>query len=227
MTTTAAATEPFTARAFLFGREEGSPPDALLGPLQGTGAAGVVLAGTTRPLTAAAQRAVEGEMASVVDSFLSLDLFDVAAGGWRKHVALRDAARRTRATPGSEEVVALATHEITSRHRPYVDVLVDGVNLGTLDVGLDLTFRITGLVAVVRDAQLVALRSGECKLTGYLTIQQILLAKRQAQVDLPGIWRLHRPLALLRNEAPSPPPTPPPPPLPPPQDTYWRGPRGR
>lgn len=220
MSTTAAATEPFTVRAFLFGREDGGPPDALIGPLQGTGAARVVLAGTTRPLTAAAQRVAEGEMASVVDSFLGMDLFDVAAGGWRRHTALTDAARRTRATPGSEEVVALATHEITSRHRPYVDVLVDGVNLGTLDVGLDLTFRITGLVAVVRDAHLAALRSGECKLSAYLTVQQILLAKRQAQLDLPGIWRLHHPLPLLRNE-------PPPPPPPPPQGAYWYGPRDR
>ncbi|MFK8911445.1 hypothetical protein, partial [Streptomyces sp. YS-3] len=197
MTTTAPATEPFSVRAFLFGQADGSPADALVGPLQGTGAARVVLAGTSRPLTAPAQRAVEGEMASVIDSFLSMDLFDVAAGGWRKHAALKEAARRTRAAPGSEEVVALATHEITSRHRPYVDVLVDGVNLGTLDVGLDLAFKITGLVAVVRDARLVALRSGECKLTAFLTVQQILLVKRQAQLDLPGIWRLHAPLPLL------------------------------
>ncbi|GAA0593249.1 hypothetical protein [Streptomyces crystallinus] len=209
MTTAAAATEPYTVRAFLFSRPDEGSADALLGPLQGSGAATALLSGTTRPLTAAADEAVEREMAAVVDSFLGLDLFDVAAGGWRKHAALTAAARRTRAAPGSEEVVALATHDITSHHRPYVDVLMDGIKLGTLDVGLDLNFRVTGLVAVVRDAQLVALSSGECVLTGILTLQQILLAKRQARLDLPGIWRLHTPLPLLHDE---PPPSPPPPP---------------
>lgn len=150
-------------------------------------------------------------MAAVIDSFLGLDLFDVAAGGWRKHADLTAAARRTRAAPGSEEVLALATHEITSRHRPYVDVLMDGVKIGTLEVGLDLAFRISGLVAVVRNAELVAVRSGACVLDGSLTVQQILLAERQGQLDLPGIWHLHTPLPLLRNEPPPPPPPPPPP----------------
>ncbi|WP_371656539.1 MULTISPECIES: hypothetical protein [unclassified Streptomyces] len=211
MTTTAAATEPFTVRAFLFGREDHGSAEALVGPLHGGGAARDLLSGTTRPLTAAADQAVEREMAAVIDSFLGLDLFDVAAGGWRKHADLTAAARRTRAAPGSEEVLALATHEITSRHRPYVDVLMDGVKIGTLEVGLDLAFRISGLVAVVRNAELVAVRSGACVLDGSLTVQQILLAERQGQLDLPGIWHLHTPLPLLRNEPPPPPPPPPPP----------------
>ncbi|PKV83306.1 hypothetical protein [Streptomyces sp. TLI_146] len=222
MTTTTTATGPFTVRAFLFGQDQPGSVEALVGPLDGSGAARQLLSGTTRRLTAAADEAVQREMATVIDSFLGMDLFDVAAGGWRKHAALTDAARRTRAAPGSEEVVALATHAITSRHRPYVDVLMDGVKIGTLDVGLDLTFRITGLVAVVRAAQLVAVRSGECVLQGSLSVQQILLAKRQGRLNLPGIWRLHAPLPLLHNEPPPPPPPPPPP------GTAWTsGPRAR
>lgn len=208
MTTTAPA-EPFTVRAFLLGPECPDTADALAGPLHGGGAVRGLLHGT-RPLTPAADQAVEHELAGSIDSFLSLDVFDVAAGGWRRHAALTDAAHRTRATPGSEEVVALASHEITSNHRPYIDVFLDGVKVGALDVWLDLLFRINGFVTVVRDAHIVAVRSGQCVLEARLTVQQILLAERQGRLDLPCIWHLHTPLPLLRDQPP-----PPPPPVPP------------
>ncbi|WP_420877293.1 PDR/VanB family oxidoreductase [Streptomyces neyagawaensis] len=45
---------------------------------------------------------------------------------------MTDAAHRTRAVPGSEEVVALANHEIASKHRPYVDVFLDGADGGMI-----------------------------------------------------------------------------------------------
>lgn len=211
MTTTARA-EPFTVRAFLLGPECADSADALADPLHGGGATrGLLRSG--RPLTPAADQAVERELAGSVDSFLSLDVFDVAAGGWRRHAALTEAAHRTRATPGSEEIVALASHEITSHHRPYIDVFLDGAKVGTLDVRLDLVFRISGLVAVVRDAHMVAVRSGQCVLEARLSVQQVLLAEREGRLDLPGIWHLHSPLPLLRDQPPPPPPpTPPPPP---------------
>lgn len=212
MTTTAPA-QSFTVRAFLLGPECPDSADALAGPLHGGGATQGLLRGT-RPLTPAADQAVEHELAGSIDSFLSLDVFDVAAGGWRRHAALTEAAHRTRATPGSEEVVAMASHEITSNHRPYVDVFMDGAKVGTLDIRLDLLFRISGLVTVVRDAHMVAVRSGQCELEARLTVQQILLAERQGRLDLPGIWHLHTPLPLLRDQPPPRPP-PPPPPVPP------------
>lgn len=204
MPTTTPRTEPLTVRSFLLGREDpDSAEDLLAGRLRAGGAARTLLDGT-RPLTPSADQAVGHELASVVDSFLALDIFDVAAGGWRKHAALTAAARRTRETPGSEEVLSLAHHEITSTHRPYVDVFVDGVKAGTLDVELDLLFRVAGLVAVVRDAQLVAVRGGECALDGCLTVQRIVLAERQGRLDLPGVWHLHAPLPLLRGDRETP-----------------------
>jgi len=38
-------------------------------------------------------------------------------GSWRKHAPLIAAARRTAAAPKSEEIIALATHSVTSTHR--------------------------------------------------------------------------------------------------------------
>jgi hypothetical protein len=214
--TTTPTLEPMTVRAFLLGEDGQGSADALVDPVRTHGIARTLLSGV-RALSPSADQAVEHELATVIDGFLGLDLLDLAAGGWSRHAALTAAARRTRSAPGSEEVVALATHSITSRHRPFVEVFVDGTRIGTLEVELTLLYQIVGLVAVVRDACLDRVRSGECTIDGTLAVQRIVLAEQQGRLDLPGTMRLRSPIPLLRDQPPPPPPPPPafPPPPPP------------
>ncbi|MFD4248060.1 hypothetical protein ACFWP3_41785 [Streptomyces sp. NPDC058525] len=194
--TTAPIAAPPTVRSFLLGPDEvraaAGLAEALHDQHTGTG----LLPGP-RGLTDAADRAVEARLASVIGGFLDIDLVSLVAGGWAKHSALRDAARRTRRYPGSEEVVALATHSITSTHEPAVDVLVDGAPAATVDVGLTVVFRITGLVAAVRDARLIAVRTGECAVEAQLSVRRTLVATREGRLDLPGELRLRGPVELL------------------------------
>ncbi|MET9953090.1 hypothetical protein ABZ135_16255 [Streptomyces sp. NPDC006339] len=193
MTTTAPA--PTTVRSFLLG--EGEDLD---GPLRAHGTTGPLLA-PVRRRTPAADRAVEHELATVVDDFLGLDALDLVAAGWRGHTALRSAARRTRDLPGSEEVVALATHRVTSSHRPTVDVYVDGARIGTLEVGLDVVFWISGFVCVVRDAHLTRVESGNCAVDASLAVQgEIITERRGKPLDLPGGFAPRGPVPLLRDE---------------------------
>ncbi|MFE1380418.1 hypothetical protein ACFW6S_15895 [Streptomyces sp. NPDC058740] len=193
MTTTTAA--PETVRSILLG-----PGEDLDGPLRAHGTAGPLLA-PVRGRTPAADRAVEHELATVVDDFLGLDLLDLVAGGWRSHGALKEAARRTRDLPGSEEVVALATHRVTSTHRPFVDVYVDGAKLGTLQVELNLVFWVAGFVCVVRDACMTGVNAGNCAVDASLAVQGAVLAERKGRpVDLPGGFALRGPVPLLRDE---------------------------
>ncbi|MGW7101892.1 hypothetical protein [Streptomyces sp. NPDC054883] len=211
--TTAPAVEPLTVRALLLG-PEAQAPDVLADTLHDHGAATGLLPGG-RGLTPAAERAVDRELATVVNGFLDLDLVSLVASGWCRYRALTEAARRTRRYPGSEEVVALATHSITSAHHPSVDLLVDGAPAATVGVGLTVVFRISGLVAVVRDGLLVAVRSGQCAVEAKLAVRDIVVASRQGRLDLPATLRLRDPINLL------PPPPPPPPPFPPAPPASW------
>ncbi|WP_128978671.1 hypothetical protein [Streptomyces roseicoloratus] len=211
MTTTVtppvAAPAPTSVRAFLF-----DPGESLDEPLRAHGTAGPLLA-PVRGRTPAADRAVEHELATVVDDFLGLDVLDLAAAGWRGHAGLRSAARRTRDLPGSEEVVALARHRITSAHRPYVDLYVDGAKIGTLEVVLNLALEVSGLVCVVRDAFLTGISAGDCVVDVGLAVQNTPIAERRGRrLDLPGAFALRRPYSLLTDEPPgseSPRPAPP------------------
>jgi Protein of unknown function (DUF2510) len=148
-------------------------------------------------LMAEAGRAVEHEVATVTGDLLSLNLLDLAVGGWNRYEALRDAARRTRDAPTTEEVVALVTHRIESSHRPTVELFIDGKSVGTIEVELDIAFDMAGVVAVVCQARLTAIRSGNCTVSGRLAIKGAVVAQRQRQFDLPGEFRLHHGVALL------------------------------
>ncbi|MEV6211648.1 hypothetical protein [Kitasatospora sp. NPDC051914] len=195
MTTTTAA-EPVTLRDFLFDPGRENPVDAIAGSLHEQGTVSGLVDGV-RGLTASAGRAVEGEVAGMLDGFLGLELLDVAAAGWGRHTELRTAARRTRDTPDSEELVAMASHRIASTNSPSVALLLDGAQLGSVTMELSVRFALAGLVAVVRQGRLAAVRCGHCTVTGALAVERHVVARRERRFDLPGAVELRHGVELL------------------------------
>ena len=106
------------------------------------------------------------------------------------------------AVPGSEEVVVLATHRVAWSYDPHLDLLVDGVRVTTLDFALGVTFDLDGIVAVVRQGELVALRAGECTITASLTLQGATLAHRRARMHAAVVLPLRPPVPLLGDAMP-------------------------
>jgi hypothetical protein len=189
--------ETATARDLLFGDVPGTPIDALTESLREHG--------TVRALTPGLPglAAVEREVANAMDGLLSVNLVDLAAAGWTKYDALKQAAKRTRDAPTTEEVVAMATHKIDSTHRPSVELYVDGKSISTIEMTLQITFTLAGVLAVVKQARLTAIKSGNCTVAGSLTVAGIEAAKKQRKFDLPGAVRLRHGIALLET-VPSP-----------------------
>jgi hypothetical protein len=187
--------ETATLRDLLFGDVAGPPIDALTESLREHG--------TVRALTPGLPGldAVEHEVANAMDSLLSLNLVDLAAAGWTKYDALRQAAKRTRDAPNAEEVVAMATHKIDSTHHPSVELYIDGKSIGTIEMALQITFTMAGVLAVVQQARLTAIKSGNCTVAGSLTVAGIEVAKKQRKFDLPGAVRLRHGIALLSAAA--------------------------
>jgi hypothetical protein len=180
------AAQPLTASAFLFDDEETGRALAraldehgVLGSLDN--ALGLV-AQTTR-------EAAGDQVAAVADGVLALDLGDLVVAGWRKQGQLAAAAERTAASPGTSELVELATHRVSSVHHPYVELLVNDVRVTTVNFELDLEFEVKALVATVRDGHLVSLHSGECDLSATLSAEAVRLASRRRHFDLPLVVR--------------------------------------
>lgn len=193
--TTAVSLQPVTARVFLFGEGLDTGP-AIARLLQQHDALNS-MAGAVGGLARAGRETLGREVGTVVSGLLDVDFGQVAVGAWRKHAALTAAARRTAAAPGSEEIVELATHRVTSTYRPYLEIAVDDVPVETLRLELTIEFLIRALAAVVSHGDLIALEAGQCDATVRLRVEGQEVIARQAQLNLPGACRLGDGISLL------------------------------
>ncbi len=187
--------ETATLRDLLFGDAPGTPIDMVTEALHEQGTVKALLPGMP------GLAAVEREVASTMDGLLSLNLIDLAAAGWKKYDALRRAAKRTRDAPQTEEVVALATHKIESTHHPCVELHVDGESFGSIEMTVEITFTMAAVLAVVKQARLTAIKSGDCTVAGSLTVAGYEVAEKRRKFDLPGVVRLGHGIALLEDDA--------------------------
>jgi hypothetical protein len=199
--TTSIDADPMTASFFLFERQDTG--QALTEALDDHDVlrSGDVVA---RLATRIARAAAEDQVGVVADGLLDLDLGDLVVAGWRKQERLAAAARRTAANPGSAERIELATHRISSVHRPSVELLLDDTHLTEVHFELDVEFVIKALEVTVREGRVVSLHAGECDVSATLAAEGIRLAGRQRTYELPLVVRW--PLLLHPGGDAGPPP---------------------
>jgi Protein of unknown function (DUF2510) len=142
------------------------------------------------------------ELANATTGFMSVNLADVAAAGWKKYDALKKAARSTRDDRDATELVSLTTHKIASSQHPSIDLYLDGKRLAAIEIELDVALTIVGVIAVVKQGRLTEIQAGSCTASGSLAIQGIEMIKRQRKFDLRGAFRLGHGVPLL-DSAPS------------------------
>jgi hypothetical protein len=196
--------EPLSARTFLLGDTTDTTADVLAQALNEQGVLQSPIRGLGG-LSASAWQAVSQEIATVADGLFNLDFVDMVISGWCKYTDLTKAAQHTLANPGSEEIVALATHRIVSTHHPSVDLIVNEAKAHTFEFELTVVFDITGVAAVLRRGDLVALRGGKCTVTATLKLEKTPLElTRKASIDLRVIVPLRRPIPLAHQAGQSP-----------------------
>ena len=157
--TTTSIPAPLTVRSLLFD-EAADGADLLARAIDED-----TMAAALPQLSRAGRSAAGAELTDMAKGLLELDLGGLALAGWAKHRDLVAAATRTSEHPGSTELVELATHRITSVHRPSVDLLVDGVRVAVVRLELEVELLVRALVATVRLGHLIGLRSGSFDVT--------------------------------------------------------------
>jgi hypothetical protein len=195
---------PPTAGELLFGTAGAAPALASLRPRLVTGGFG--------PLSPAGFDAAVQAFSATVTELLRVDVVGVLVGGWRTHRELRAAGRRTLTPAGAVEIVEIGRHRVCSEHRPYADLLLNGVKAGTIHFTLTLVLDLTAAVATVRGGALVEVRPSRSLITVTLASEGVELASRKTQVALPGVLSFGAGYPLVRpqpNAAPADVPSPP------------------
>lgn len=129
--------------------------------------------------------AARDQAVTILAGVLEMPLVDVLVAAWRRWEDMTAAARRTLEAPRGTEIVELADHEITSTHRPRVDVDVDGYRVAGIDLEIELAVLLHGVTAVVTGGRLTALRSGRAKVDAKVSIEGVQVAEASRSVELP------------------------------------------
>ena len=146
-----------------------------------------------RTLSAVARRALIEEIEAKLRIIMGETLADLVIGGWRAHAAITQAVRRSRSQPGVDQVVSLRQHTITVHRQHNLDIELDSVQVMALSAQLVVRLQLYDAVAVVRDGQLVAVRSGQAKADGTVTVDGVQVAQRTLTFPLTAELALHSP----------------------------------
>ena len=177
--------------------EEEDAGDAVRTALRDWGALKTVTDGLVA-VPAGLRGAALDRLGGVVAEALNFDVMSVLKLGWQGYSSLTDAARRSLETTGTEEIVDLTTHRITSIHEPRVEILFDGANIGTVALRIDIQLDLHAVQAVVAGGRLVAIRSGRADLTVDLSCEGVPVRSVTRSVDLNLVMELGAGIVLVQ-----------------------------
>ena len=153
-----------------------------------------------RTLGAVARRALIEEIEAKLRMVISETLVDLIVGGWRTYAAVMQAIRKSRGQPGVDQIVPLRNHTIKAARQNSLDIEVDNFRVMTLSSQLLVSVQLYDAVAVVRDGQLVAVRSGQAKADGTVTVEGVKIGRKTltfpltAELALRSLRDAQRPL---------------------------------
>ncbi len=128
-----------------------------------------------------------GEVVEQVGSLLDVPLGAIISAAWNKYRVLTKYCDPKKYSPDETFLVPLLEHTITSKHRPYIDVLLDDHPIGRINFAIDVSLTLKGFIAKVQGGRLREIKVGACKMKGTIACEDFpLLEKESDSVDLPG-----------------------------------------
>ena len=126
-------------------------------------------------------------MDGAVRGLFELPLGDLVWRAWLKLEELQAYRDPARHPPDEVSLVPLASHEIVSTHRPWLEVKVGARTLGRIEFSLQARLAMEGVLLEIRGGRVLALRSGRCRFRGRISCgPATLLDKSTAPFELPG-----------------------------------------
>ena len=131
-----------------------------------------------------------------LETALDVPISNMLAGAWDRARELRAAMQQTRDSEKDAVLLPLLDHTITSEHRPYVDVVLNGTAIARLVFPLTVTFHLEGIVLRIAKGRIADVLAGQMTIKATLKFAEfVLIEKALAPITIPGA------LALVHAEA--------------------------
>ena len=137
------------------------------------------------------------DVAGAIPDLLEIDVSSVLVGAWKKGSELGGFTDPHQYAPDETILVELATHVVTSQHRPHLDLLVNGQPCGRLDFTVEIALRVEGIVLTIKDGKIWKATTGSCTASGRIACAgQALSTRESTPVQLPGTLVFDRPIPI-------------------------------
>lgn len=123
--------------------------------------------------------------AQELNKVLDVDVYKLLAQAWTKVAAVRDAAARSKATPGQPTLVALGSQEFTHSCEPVLTLYVADVALPELRLTLEVAARFSGVRLSIADARLRSFAPGDASAIARLMVKGVKIKEKTTPV-----WKL-------------------------------------
>lgn len=131
-----------------------------------------------------------------LETALDVPISSMLAGAWDRARELRAAMKETRDSEKEAVLLPLLDHTITSEHRPYVDVVLNGTAIARLVFPLAVTFQLEGIVLRIAKGRIADVLAGQMTIKATLKFAEfVLIEKALPPITIPGA------LALVHAEA--------------------------
>lgn len=101
-----------------------------------------------------------------IEAVLDVGVDELLIAAWKKYRGFQRYADPEQYPPGETVMVPLAEHTIRSAHRPHVDLKLHNVELGSLELRVELELDLEGVVLEIEGGKIWALRAGSCRGAG-------------------------------------------------------------
>ncbi|MGE5097913.1 MAG: hypothetical protein ACM3SO_22440 [Betaproteobacteria bacterium] len=135
--------------------------------------------------------------AEELNGTLDVDAYDLLAGAWAKAKAVKDAAAKSRATPGKPTVVALGRHELKHTCNPVLALYMGDVPLPEIRLTLELVARFDSAELCLKDGRLASISPGSGSVAAKLKYRSTTLAEETTPtLKIPGAIALEHALEV-------------------------------
>jgi hypothetical protein len=139
------------------------------------------------------------DLAPKLCQLLEIKIPDVLLAAWKKAGELHAVIEKSKLTPEEMIYLELAEHSINSEHKPSIDVKLRGAKVKTIELLVQLGFKLKGFVLKIQNGAISEIQTGQCEVKGTIKYAGLNIAeKKLAPIKLPFTIPLENLAALLQ-----------------------------
>jgi hypothetical protein len=117
----------------------------------------------------------------------SLSIPALLAKGWTKYAPFREYCKEPKYTPNKRYVVPLYKHTLSSKHRPVIELRLDGLPAGKVNFEVELSLTFESAALVIQNKRFMSVTPGTAEAKGTLKCEGAQILERKLdKISLPG-----------------------------------------